>query len=64
MKYQSFTGKTVDDAINKAIIELGVTSSQLDFIVIDKGAAGILGILMECEHAGRAGTPAAEDFEL
>ena len=44
MKYQSFTGKTVDDAINKAIIELGVTSSQLDFIVIDKGAAGILGI--------------------
>ncbi len=44
MKYQSFTGKTVDDAINKAIIELGVTSSQLDFIVVDKGAAGILGI--------------------
>ena len=44
MKYQSFTGKTVDDAINNAIIELGVTSSQLDFIVIDKGAAGILGI--------------------
>ena len=30
----------------------------------EKRLSGILGILMECEHAGRACTPAAENFEL
>ncbi|MBQ4425016.1 MAG: protein jag [Lachnospiraceae bacterium] len=66
MNYQTFTGKTVDDAINKAIIELGVTSSQLDFMVIEKGYAGILGIgskpaVIEA-RAKQTIVDAAEDF--
>ena len=44
MEYTTFTGKTVDDAINKAIVELRISSDLLDFEVEDKGAAGILGI--------------------
>jgi spoIIIJ-associated protein len=38
------SAKTVDDAITEAIIQLGVTSDQLDYQVIEKGSAGFLGI--------------------
>ena len=44
MKQEIFNGKTVDDAINKAIMELRVSSDQLGYEVIDKGSNGILGI--------------------
>ena len=44
MEYTTFTGKTVDDAINKAIVELRVSSDLLDFEIEDKGSSGILGI--------------------
>ena len=41
------SAKTVDDAITEAIIQLGVTSDQLDYEVIEKGSAGFLGIGMK-----------------
>ena len=44
MKQEIFNGKTVDDAINKAIMEFRVSSDQLGIEVIDKGSNGILGI--------------------
>ncbi len=44
MKQEIYSGKTVDDAINKAIVELQVTSDQMGYEVIDKGSNGILGI--------------------
>lgn len=44
MKHEVFSGKTVDDAINKAMVELMVSSDQLAYEVIDKGSAGILGL--------------------
>ena len=36
--------KTIDDAITDALVQLGVTSDQLDYEVIEKGSAGFLGI--------------------
>lgn len=38
------TEKTLDEAITKALIELGTTSDNLDYEVIDKGSAGFLGL--------------------
>lgn len=44
MDYIEVKAKTVDDAITDALVELGVTSDQLDYEIIDKGSAGFLGI--------------------
>ena len=41
------SAKTVDDAITEAIIQLGVTSDQLEYEVIEKGSGGFLGIGMK-----------------
>lgn len=40
----SFSAKTLDDAITKACIELGVTSEAIDYTVVDAGSRGVLGI--------------------
>ena len=44
MKHELYNGKTVDEAINKAILELRISSDQLEYTVVDKGSTGILGI--------------------
>ena len=44
MDYITVTAKTLDDAITDALVQLGVTSDQLDYEVIEKGSAGFLGI--------------------
>ena len=44
MDYIEVKAKTVEDAITDALVELGVTSDQLDYEIIDKGSAGFLGI--------------------
>ena len=44
MEYEEFTAKTVSDAITAACEKLGVTSSRLDYQVIEEGASGFLGI--------------------
>lgn len=38
------TAKTVDEAVTKALIELGTTSDKLEYEVIEKGSTGFLGI--------------------
>ena len=38
-----FTADTLDDAITKATMELGIPSDRLGYEVLDKGAAGFLG---------------------
>ena len=40
---QRFTGRTVDDALTKASVELGMTSDRLECKVIEKGSDGFLG---------------------
>ncbi len=44
MDYIEVEAKTVDDAITEALVQLGVTSDQIDYEVIDKGSTGFLGI--------------------
>lgn len=41
------SAKTLDDAITEALIELGVTSDQLEYDVIEKGSAGFFGFGMK-----------------
>ena len=43
MEFVQYKGKTVDDAITEACQALTVTSDKLEYEVIDKGSAGILG---------------------
>lgn len=38
------TAKTVDEAVTKALIELGTTSDKLEYEVIEKGSTGFLGL--------------------
>ena len=44
MDYQEFKGKTVEEALTAASVELGVASTDLDYEVVDKGSSGFLGI--------------------
>ena len=44
MNYMEFRGKTVDDALTAASVELGVTSSEIKYEIVDKGTSGFLGI--------------------
>lgn len=44
MEEITVSAKTLDDAITEASIQLGVTSDQLEYDVIEKGNAGFLGI--------------------
>ncbi len=47
MEYITVSAKDLDDAITEALVELGVTSDQLEYEVIEKGSAGFLGIGMK-----------------
>ena len=38
------SAKNVDDAITQATVQLGITSDQLEYEVLDKGSTGFLGI--------------------
>ena len=44
MEEITVSAKTLDDAITEALIQLGVTSDQLEYDVIETGNAGFLGI--------------------
>ena len=44
MEMITVTAKTLDEAITKALIQLGTTSDNLEYTVIEKGSAGFLGI--------------------
>lgn len=45
MDYIEVTGKTVDDAITNALIQLETTSDQIEYEVIEKGSTGFLGLI-------------------
>ena len=38
------TAKTLDEAITKALIQLGTTSDNLDYTILEKGSSGFLEI--------------------
>ena len=44
MEYKETSAKTVDEAITKVCIELGLTSDKLDYEVVDEGSTGFLGL--------------------
>ena len=44
MSYVEFKGKTVEEALTAASAAFGVTSSELDYEVVEKGSSGFLGI--------------------
>lgn len=44
MKMVERTGKTVEDAITEALIELGATSDEVEIEVIDKGPSGFFSL--------------------
>ena len=44
MEFQEFCGKTIEDAITEACTKFTVTSSRLEYEVMDKGNSGFLGI--------------------
>lgn len=39
------SAKTVDEAITKALIELGTTSDKLEYEIVEKGSTGLLGLI-------------------
>ena len=43
MKYVEFTGKTVDEAIEKGLQELGVTAEQAEIRVLEEGKRKLFG---------------------
>ena len=44
MDFIEVTAKTVDDAITEACQKLTVTSDKLDYVVVEEGSSGFLGI--------------------
>ena len=44
MSYMEFKGKTVEEAVTAASVELGITIDELEYEVVDKGSAGFLGL--------------------
>ena len=44
MEYREYTGKTVEDAVMEAAIQLETSSDKLEYEVLDKGSSGFLGI--------------------
>lgn len=44
MEFIEISAKTVNDALTEALIQLGVTSDEIEYEVVDKGSSGFLGI--------------------
>jgi spoIIIJ-associated protein len=44
MDFIEVSAKNVDDAITQATVQLGITSDQLEYEVVEKGSTGFLGI--------------------
>lgn len=43
MEFIEVSAKTVGDAVTDALVQLGVTSDQLEYEVINEGSTGFLG---------------------
>lgn len=44
-EFAKFTGKNVDEAVNNALLQLQITSDQLEYEVEEKGSTGLLGFI-------------------
>lgn len=44
MEYKEYSGSSVNDLITDACQDLGVTSDRLDYVVVEEGSSGFLGI--------------------
>jgi spoIIIJ-associated protein len=44
MDFKEYKGKNVDEAITNACIELGITTDQLYYEIVEKGGSGFLGL--------------------
>lgn len=44
MNFYEFSAKTVEDAITEALVNLGTTSDQIEYEVIERGSTGFLGL--------------------
>lgn len=44
MESREFTGRTIEEALTAATVELGVTSDNINYEVIEKGSSGFLGL--------------------
>ena len=44
MEFREFSAKTVEDALTEALVQLGTTSDQVEYEVVEKGSSGFLGI--------------------
>lgn len=44
MDFREFSDKTVEDALTKASVELGITSDKMEYEIVEKGSTGFLGI--------------------
>ena len=44
MEAQEFSGRSVEEALTTATVELGVTSDKLNYEVVEKGSSGFLGL--------------------
>ena len=42
--WKEFTGKTVDDALTEAIIQLGTSIDNVEYEVVEKESKGLLGM--------------------
>ncbi len=45
MEYIEVSAKTVEDALTDASVQLGITSDQLEYEIVDKGSNGFLGLI-------------------
>ena len=53
MEMITVTAKTVEDAITQASLQLGVSSDRIQYEVVEKGSAGVLGGLFGSKPAAR-----------
>ncbi len=44
MEYKEFSGKNIDEALTNATVELGLTSDQIKYEVVEEGSSGFLGL--------------------
>lgn len=44
MDFMEFSDKTVEDALTKASVQMGITSDKMEYEIVEKGSSGFLGI--------------------
>ena len=54
MEYTEFSGKTVEEAVQKGLEELGLTAETADIKVLDEGKKGLFGHKARVEIAQKA----------